>query len=182
MKKFILKNIVLVAILALTLVGSIVLLFFCEGKRRTIAESMATIEENARTIESIDSARKPNSVAESETRIKADTETLAKKNIQIYRHFGKPYRPALLKLLKNIASPAELKTDLPVDPSLVAKPKPKVEPEEVEDEDEERDEDYVNAMADLNQREERDAARFGGHNNDSYDDIASDDIDPTPHM
>ena len=143
MKKFILKNIVLVAILALTLVGSIVLLFFCEGKRRTIAESMATIEENARTIESIDSARKPNSVAESETRIKADTETLAKKNIQIYRHFGKPYRPALLKLLKNIASPAELKTDLPVDPSLVAKPKPKVEPEEVEDEDEERDEEEV---------------------------------------
>ena len=137
MKQFILKNIVLVAILALTLVGSIVLLFFCEGKRRTIAESMATIEENARTIESIDSARKPNSVAESETRIKSDTETLAKKNIQIYRHFGKPYRPALLKLLKNIASPAELKTDLPVDPSLVAKPKPAPAPEEGEEETEE---------------------------------------------
>ena len=143
MKQFILKNIVLAAILALTLVGSIVLLFLCAGKRQTIAESMATIEENARTIESIDSARKPNSVAESETRIKADTETLAKKNIQIYRHFGKPYRPALLKLLKNIASPAELKTDLPVDPSLVAKPKPAPAPEEVEDEDEERDEEEV---------------------------------------
>lgn len=142
MKQFILKNIVLVAILALTLVGSIVLMFFCEGKRRTIAESMATIEENARTIESIDSARKPNSVAESETRIKADTETLAKKNIQIYRHFGKPYRPALLKLLKNIASPAELKTDLPIDPSLVAKPKPAPAPEET-DEDAEGDEEEV---------------------------------------
>ena len=143
MKKFILKNIVLVAILALTLVGSIVLLFFCEDKRRTIAESMATIEENARTIESIDSARKPNSVAESETRIKADTETLAKKNIQIYRHFGKPYRPALLKLLKNIASPAELKTELPIDPSLVAKPKPKVEPEETDEEAEEDEEEVA---------------------------------------
>jgi hypothetical protein len=139
MKQFILKNIVLAVILVLTLIGSIVLMFFCEGKRRTIAESMATIEENARTIESIDSARKPNSVAESETKIKADTETLSKKNVQIYRHFGKPYRPALLKLLKNIASPAELKTDLPVDPSLVAKPKPKVEPEEGEEDGEEEE-------------------------------------------
>ena len=81
MKQFILKNIVLVVILALTLVGSIVLLFLVDGKRRTIDASMATIEENARTIESIDSARKPNSVAESETRIKADTETLSKKNV-----------------------------------------------------------------------------------------------------
>ena len=137
MKKFILKNIVLVVILALTFVGSIVLMFFCEGKRRTIAESMATIEENARTIESIDSARKPNSVAESETRIKADTETMSKKNVQIYRHFGKPYRQALLKLLKNIASPAELNTELPVDPSLVAKPKPAPAKEEGEEETEE---------------------------------------------
>ena len=73
MKQFILKNIVLTVILALTLVGSIVLLFLCAGKRQTIAESMAAIEENARTIESIDSARKPNSVAESETRIKAES-------------------------------------------------------------------------------------------------------------
>ncbi len=143
MKQFILKNIVLVAILALTLVGSIVLLFLCAGKRQTIAESMATIEENARTIESIDSARKPNSVAESETRIKADTETLAKKNIQIYRHFGKPYRPALLKLLKNIASPAELKTELPLDSSLVAKPKPAPAPDEDDDEDEDEEEKTV---------------------------------------
>ena len=119
MKQFILKNIVLTVILALTLIGSVVLMVLCDGKRRTIAESMATIEENAQKIESINSARKPNSVAESETKIKADTETLNKKNVQIYRHFGKPYRPALLKLLKNIASPAELNTDLPIDPSLV---------------------------------------------------------------
>ncbi|MBQ7730311.1 MAG: hypothetical protein IJT68_00585 [Lentisphaeria bacterium] len=137
MKQFILKNIVLAVILALTLVGSIVLMVFCEGKRRTVTESMATIDENARIIESIDSARKPNSVEESETKIKADTEVLSKKNVQIYRHFGKPYRPALLKLLKNIASPAELKVELPLDPSLVAKPKPKVEPEEGEEEGEE---------------------------------------------
>lgn len=143
MKQFILKNIVLAVILVLTLIGSIVLMIFCEGKRRTIAESMATIEENARTIESIDSARKPNSVAESETRIKADTETLAKKNIQIYRHFGKPYRPALLKLLKNIASPAELKTELPVDPGLVAKPKPVPAKEEGDEEEEEGEEEVA---------------------------------------
>ena len=134
MKQFILKNIVLTVILALTLIGSIVLMFFCEGKRRSIAQSMQEIDENVRTIESIDSARKPNSVAESETRIKTDTDTLSKKNVQIYRHFGKPYRPALLKLLKNIASPAELQSDLPVDPSLVAKPKPKVEADEEEEE------------------------------------------------
>ena len=140
MKQFILKNIGLTVILAFTLIGSIVLLFLIEGKRQTIGQSMNDIEENVRTIESIDSARKPNSVAESETKIKADTETLNKKTDQIHRHFGKPYRPALLKLLKNIASPFELKTDLPIDPSLVAKPKPKSAepaPEDAEDEDEE---------------------------------------------
>ena len=139
MKQFILKNIVLTVILALTLIGSIVLMVFCEGKRRTIAQSMAEIDENVQKIESIDSARNPNSVTESETRIKADTETLSKKNVQIYRHFGKPYRPALLKLLKNIASPAELKTDLPLDPSLVAKPKPVPAPEEDEDDEDEEE-------------------------------------------
>ena len=143
MKQFILKNIGLTVILALTLIGSIVLLFLCEGKRRTIAQSMADIEENAQKIESINSARKPNSVAESESKIKVDTETLSKKNVQIYRHFGKPYRPALLKLLKNIASPAELKTELPLDPSLVAKPKPVPAPEEDEDEDEDEEEKTV---------------------------------------
>ncbi len=139
MKQFILKNIGLTVILVLTLIGSIVLLFLCEGKRRMIAQSMADIEENAQKIESINSARKPNSVADSEAKIKVDTETMAKKNIQIYRHFGKPYRPALLKLLKNIASPAELKTDLPIDPSLVAKPKPAPEKDADEDEDEEEE-------------------------------------------
>lgn len=139
MKQFILKNIGLTVILAITLISSVVLIFLIEGKRQTIAESMNNIEENVSTIEAIDSARNPNSVAESETKIKADTELLNKKNLQIYRHFGKPYRPALLKLLKNIASPAELKTDLPVDPSLVAKPKPKVEPEETEEEGEEEE-------------------------------------------
>ena len=142
MKQFILKNIGLTIILAFTLISSIVLLFFIEGKRRTIAQSMNEIDENVKTIESIDSARKPNSVAESETRIKADTDTLSKKNVQIYRHFGKPYRPALLKLLKNISSPAELKTDLPVDPTLVAKPKPVPAPDE-DDEDEDEDEKEV---------------------------------------
>ena len=69
MKQFILKNIGLTVILALTLIGSIVLLFLCEGKRRTIAQSMADIEENAQKIESIKSARKPNSVAESESKL-----------------------------------------------------------------------------------------------------------------
>ena len=140
MKQFILKNIGLTIILAFTLIGSIVLIFLIEGKRQMIAQSMKTIDENVRTVEAIDSARKPNSVAESETKIKADTETLTKKTDQVHRHFGKPYRPALLKFLKNIASPVELKTDLPVDPSLVAKPKPKPaepEPEDSEDEDEE---------------------------------------------
>jgi len=141
MKQFILKNIGLTVILVFTLISSVVLLFLIEGKRRTIAQSMNEIDENVRTVEAIDSARKPNSVTESETRIKADTETLGKKNVQIYRHFGKPYRPALLKLLKNIASPAELQSDLPVDPTLVAKPKPKVEPDE--EEEEEVDEEEV---------------------------------------
>ena len=56
MKQFILKNIVLAVILVLTLIGSIVLMFFCEGKRRAIAESMATIDENAEKVQSINAA------------------------------------------------------------------------------------------------------------------------------
>lgn len=127
MKQFILKNIVLAAILVITLICSILLIFFIWSKTQTIHQSMVDIGEDVEKLEVINSTRNPNSVAESETKIKADTESLNKKNLQVYRHFGKPYRPALLKLLKNIASPVELKTDLPVDPSLVARPKPKTE-------------------------------------------------------
>ena len=130
MKQFIMKNIVLAVILVLTVIGSIVLVVLCEGKRRTIAQSMSEIEENVSKIESIDSARKPNSVEQSEKMIKADTEVMNKKNVQIYRYFGTPYRPALLKLISNISSKGELKTDLPLDPDLKANPKPKAEKEE----------------------------------------------------
>lgn len=133
MKQFILKNIVLVVILGLTAIGSIVLLFFCDGKRRMIAQSMEDIQANVEKLQNINSARKPNSVAESETRIKADTEALTRKNDEIHSYFGKPYRPALLKFLKNISSPAALKTDLPLDPDLVAEPKAKPEKTDSED-------------------------------------------------
>ena len=139
MKQFILKNIVLVAILIITFVSSLFLIFFIWGKSRTIQQSMKDIESDAKKLESINSARKPNSVAESETKIKADTDSLDKRTVQIYRHFGKPYRPALLKFLKNIASPAELETELAVDPTLVAKPKPKPETTDTDDEDEEEE-------------------------------------------
>ena len=135
MKQFILKNIVLVAILAITLVGSIFLIFFIWSEQQTIQQSMKDIEADVSKVDAINSARNPNSVEQSEKMIKADTETMDKKNVLIYRHFGKPYRPALLKLLKNIASSAELEADLPLDPILVAKPKPKVEAEESEDEE-----------------------------------------------
>ena len=137
MKQFIMKNIVLAAILVLTLIGSIFLAILIWGKSQTIKDSMNTIMQDGETVKSINAARRPNSVEQSEKMIKADTETLNKKSTQIYRHFGNPYRPALLKLIKNISSPAELKTDLPVDPTLVAKPNPKPEEEEEVAEDEE---------------------------------------------
>lgn len=137
MKQFILKNIVLATILVLTLIGSIFLIYFIWEKSQTIKESMKTIQADGETVKSINAARKPNSVEQSEKLIKADTEALNKRKVQIYRHFGNPYRQALLKLIRNIASPVELKTDLPVDPSLVAKPKPKVEAEDVEDDEKE---------------------------------------------
>ena len=137
MKQFILKNIVLATILILTLIGSIFLIFFIWEKSQTIKESMRTIQADGDTVKSINAARKPNSVEQSEKLIKADTESLNKKKVQIYRHFGNPYRQALLKLIRNIASPVELKTDLPVDPSLVAKPKPKTEVEDGEADEEE---------------------------------------------
>ena len=140
MKQFILKNIVLAAILVLTVISSVFLIFFIWGKSQMIRESMADIENDDQTLESINMSRKPNSVAQSEKMINADTDTLTKKNVQIYRHFGKPYRPALLKFLKNIASPAELQTDLEVDATLVAKPKPKQDADR-DDDDEDEDEE-----------------------------------------
>ena len=137
MKQFILKNIVLAVILVITLISSVFLIFFIWGKSQTIHQSMEDIETDRQKLDSINSARKPNSVPESETKIKADTEALNKRTDQIHRHFGKPYRPALLKFLKNLASPAELTTDLPVDPALVAKPKPKSDEAESGDDEEE---------------------------------------------
>ena len=137
MKQFILKNIVLAVILVITLISSVFLIFFIWGKSQTIHQSMEDIETDRQKLDSINSARKPNSVPESETKIKADTEALNKRTDQIHRHFGKPYRPALLKFLKNLASPAELMTDLPVDPALVAKPKPKSDEAESGDDEEE---------------------------------------------
>ena len=137
MKQFILKNIVLAVILVITLISSVFLIFFIWGKSQTIHQSMEDIETDRQKLDSINSARKPNSVPESETKIKADTEALNKRTDQIHRHFGKPYRPALLKFLKNLASPAELTTDLPVDPTLVAKPKPKSDAAESGDDEEE---------------------------------------------
>ena len=141
MKQFILKNIVLAAILVLTLISSVFLIFFIWNKSQMIRESMADIDNDDQTLESINMARKPNSVEQSEKMINSDTDTLTKKNVQIYRHFGKPYRPALLKFLANIASTAELKANLPVDPTLVAKPKAKPETESDEDEEDAENED-----------------------------------------
>lgn len=163
MKQFILKNIVLAVILLLTLIGSIFLAFFIWEKSQTIKDSMQTIQEDGEKLKSINAARKPNSVEQSEKMIKADTETLNKKNTQIYRRFGKPYRPALLKLIKNIASPAELKTDLPLDPDLVAKPKPK--PEEEEDAEAEKEEVAKTAPAEPSAPTDEEKAVFNPASN-----------------
>jgi len=139
MKQFIMKNIVLAAILVLTLLSSIFLIFVIWNKSQMISQSMADIETDGETLDSINMARKPNSVEQSEKMINVDTDTLNKKTVLIYRHFGKPYRPALLKFLKNIASTVELSSDLPVDPTLVAKPKavPETESDETDNGDEE---------------------------------------------
>ena len=141
MKQFILKNIVLAAILVLTLISSIFLIFVIWSKSQMISQSMADIEADGDTLDTINMARKPNSVEQSEKMINVDTDALNKKNVLIYRHFGKPYRPALLKFLKNIASSVELNSELPVDPTLVAKPKaaPETESDETDDDDDDDD-------------------------------------------
>ena len=139
MKQFILKNIVLVVILIVTLISSIFLAFFIWDKSQTLDQSMKAIADNVRKVEEIEEASKPNSVEQSEKMIKVDTETLTGKKAQIYRHFGRPYRPALLKLIKNIASSVELQTNLPTDPDLVAEPIPKSEDEDADDEEQDQD-------------------------------------------
>jgi len=141
MKKFIMKNIVLAAILVLTLISSVFLIFVIWNKSQMISQSMADIEADDETLEAVNMARKPNSVEQSEKMINLDTDSLNKRSNQIYRHFGKPYRPALLKFLKNIASSVELNADLPVDPTLVAKPKARPETEADDDDDADEDED-----------------------------------------
>ena len=149
MKQFILKNIVLAAILVLTLISSIFLIFVIWSKSQMISQSMADIEADGDTLDTINMARKPNSVEQSEKMINVDTDALNKKNVLIYRHFGKPYRPALLKFLKNIASSVELNSELPVDPTLVAKPKavPETEADEDDAENDDEDEDTPAAPA-----------------------------------
>ena len=129
MKQFILKNIVLVVLLALTLIGSIVLIILIGGKRSAIRESMTKIDEDVNTLNSINSQSNPRSVPINEERIKENTAEMDKKIADVYRHFGRPYRQALLQFLKDISSPIELKTDRRIDTNLVAKPKPKVEAE-----------------------------------------------------
>ena len=74
MKKFLLKNIVLAVILVLTFISSIFLIYLIWGKSHTIKVSMNEIAEKENTVKSINSARNPNSVEESERLIKADTE------------------------------------------------------------------------------------------------------------
>ena len=147
MKQFILKNIVLAAILVLTLISSIFLIFVIWSKSQMISQSMADIEADGDTLDTINMARKPNSVEQSEKMINVDTDALNKKNVLIYRHFGKPYRPALLKFLKNIASSVELNSELPVDPTLVAKPKAAPETESDETDDDDGDDDTPAAPA-----------------------------------
>lgn len=139
MKQFVLKNIVLIVVLVLTLIGSVVLISLILQKRATIKAAMNEIKEKRDQMEEVMRKSKPNSVKESETLIKADTDTVKKKVDLVYRHFGKPYRPALLNFLTNIASKSELKTDLPVDESLLnpgPRPAKEDEDEDVEEEEE----------------------------------------------
>jgi len=144
MKQFILKNIVLVVILALAFIGSIVLLVLIEGKRSVINQSMMQIDEDVNKLVEINNQENPRSVPINEERIKSDTVKMEKKITEVYRHLGKPYRPALLQFLKNIASTAELKTDLPVDPSLLeVQPKPVESEEQAEGEAAEQEPEAV---------------------------------------
>ena len=136
MKQFILKNIALVAILALTFIGSIVLIFLIAGKSRTISQSMMQIDEDVNKLIEINNQENPRSVKVNEERIKSDTAKLDKKIAELYRHLGKPYRPALLQFLANIASTAELKTELPIDTRLL-----ELQPMSAEAEEQAEDED-----------------------------------------
>ena len=137
MKQFILKNIVLVVILALTFVGSIVLIFLIVGKNNTISESMTKIDDDVKTLNSINYQGDPNGVNNNiinKERIEEDTKEVNKRVDEVYRHFGRPYRPALRQFLTNIKSSTELKTERRTDSRLVAaEPQSKPETEEAED-------------------------------------------------
>lgn len=94
-----------------------------EARRKAEEESLANLkaEEEYRK-------REAQRRAEEEER-----ERIYRKNAEIYAHFGNPCRPALFLFLKNIASPTELKTDLPLDPTLVTGPRPESDEEDRED-------------------------------------------------
>ena len=93
MKQFILKNIVLVVILALTFIGSIVLIIFIVGKNGTINESMTMIDEAVNTLNSINTQSNPRSVPINKERIEEDSKEVDKKIDEVYRHFGRPTVP-----------------------------------------------------------------------------------------
>jgi len=109
MKQFFLKNIVLSIVIVLTLAASIVLCVFIGQSNSMISSAMSEIEENREVVENINRVRKPNSVKTSEDLIQEDIKFLENKTALVYRHFGRPYRSALLAFIRNIASTSELK-------------------------------------------------------------------------
>ena len=158
MKQFILKNIVLVVILALTFVGSIVLIILIVGKNNTINESMTKIDEDVKTLNSINYQADPNSVNNNiinKERIEEDTKEVNKRIDEVYRHFGRPYRPALRQLLTNIKSPTELKTERKTDSRLVAAAEPPSKPETEEAEDGEAEETVVEVTEEQKEAEKK---------------------------
>ena len=99
------------------------------GKKEEEARRKAEEEELAkRKIEE--------EIRKREARLRAEEEEMERiyrNNAEVYAHFGNPCRPAMLCFLENIASPTELKTGLPLDPTLVPGPRP--ESDEAEDRD-----------------------------------------------
>lgn len=145
MKQFFLKNIVLTVVIFITLVAAGYLGYLIFQKSATIDSAVEEIRGMREKVESINSTHRPNNVAESETLINSDIEFFDNKTMQVYRHFGNPYRSALLAFITNIASKGELaaiEDDAQKDAAFTVA-KPAVKEDDAEDADEDAEEKEV---------------------------------------
>ena len=104
------NNKTLIAVLVITFVCACVMIFECFSVYGDVQDIMTKIEEEDAEIQRINGGHNPNPVKMSEKIIQANTEQLRLRIRDIRRKIGNPYREPLKDFLRNLESPAFLKS------------------------------------------------------------------------